>query len=490
MVEEDATSGQVVLSRGESASTHLHRILHSAALTHPDVFETVGIGSSPADFRTDYPELMPRFEAARADSATRCEIAASLVETARSVFAWRTDGTEVPLDAHLDRPAEPFHLESRSLAGPPGLVPRVPVGGTDLARERLVAHAHELVARGSASDSVADGIGWIVDQAGDDGLDLTGRRIVVVGAAAELAPTRLWLEGGAEVLWIDLAEPTVDLLESPTLSGRVSWVPGGADILTAPHRIRATIAEFAQGEAVDLGLYAYAPGRAREWRLTATMNAIVDSLPHDVVRSVAMLVSPTTCGELTPAELAGEEARRGSRARWLGLLDRLGLLGQGPGHARHGDTRTNRGIVSIQGASYQAAQYLGKAMAAEAWATSDPARHVSINTAGISRTESLRHPVFDTAFGGARAFGVETFDPATTAALNGLLTLRDRLDPTSPVHPDRDGSPTARARALGSTRVHGGIYQLPYPIAPTLRVATALGVVRDPRRIPALLRRR
>jgi len=252
----------------------------------------------------------------------------------------------------------------------------------------------------------------------------------------------------------------------------------------------ATIEAFAGGSAVDLGLYAYAPGNAREWRLTGTMNAIVDALPAGVVCSVTTLVSATTCGVLTAAEVEGEARRRRHRPRWQATLDRMGLLGNGRGHVGNGDTFANRGIVPIQGTSYQAAQYLGKLIAAEAWAAEPEPPAVSANTAGISRTVSLRHPVFDTAFAGAEAFGIETFDPPTTAALNGLLTLRDWLDPGAPGRPEHPyDTPGDRARALTATRVHGGVYEFPYPLEPALRVATAFGVAKDPSRIGALVRR-
>jgi hypothetical protein len=136
--------------------------------------------------------------------------------------------------------------------------------------------------------------------------------------------------------------------------------------------------------------------------------------------------------------------------------------------------------VSIQGGSYQAAQYVAKLLTAEVWATDADPIAVSANTAGISLTESLQHPVFDLAFAGARAFGVETFDPPTTAALNGLLTLHDRLDPAMADRPLDE---------LFATRVHGGIYTLPYPIDPALRVAAGIGAIGDPRRLAGLVRR-
>jgi hypothetical protein len=311
-------------------------------------------------------------------------------------------------------------------------------------------------------------------------VDLRGRRIVMLGAGAELAPTRLWLAGGADVLWIDLDEPPADLRTNDELAGALHWVPGGVDLLVDPHRVRATIEAFAADEPVDIGLYAYAPGRAREWRLTATMNAIVEALPRRIVRSVAMLISPTTCGVLTDADLAVEAQRLADRPAWQRAASVVRALGRTGGHATSGTTAANRGIVTIQGGSYQAAQYLAKLLTAEVWATGDDPIAVSANTAGISLTESLQHPVFDLAFAGASAFGVETFDPPTTAALNGLLTLHDRLDPAMA---------TRGVDELFATRVHGGIYVTPYPIDPALRVAAGIGVLKDPRRIAALAKR-
>ena len=210
------------------------------------------------------------------------------------------------------------------------------------------------------------------------------------------------------------------------------------------------------------------------------MTAIIEALPAGTVRSVALLLSPTTCGTITDDDIETEAARRADRPRWLGALDTVGALGRGDGHVTRGSVAVNRGIVSIQGGSYQAAQYVGKMLAAEAWATADDPILVSANTAGISLTESIHHPVFDIAFAGASTLGVETFDPPTTSALNGLLTLHDRIDPTAA---DRG------IDELFSTRVHGGIYVTPYPIDPALRVAAAIGVVKDPRRVGALIRR-
>jgi hypothetical protein len=149
---------------------------------------------------------------------------------------------------------------------------------------------------------------------------------------------------------------------------------------------------------------------------------------------------------------------------------------------KDGSASATRTVVSIQGTSYQAAQYLGKVMMAECWSShgapaaeqANPLR-VSANTAAITRTRSLDHPVFAAAFGGAAAFGVETFTPRQSRSINGLLALRDWHHPDLPVP--------------GAIRVHGGIHTLPYPLEPALRIAAGFGFARSPRLLRGLLRR-
>ncbi|MEO1064122.1 MAG: hypothetical protein AAFZ07_22100 [Actinomycetota bacterium] len=469
----------VDLASGATATEHLHRALVVAQQRFPGELGSVDLGGADR-FRRSYPDALPRFEAARVASDRRREIAEALVAAASSAVVWSDDAGECPLGQHLAVPAAPFDTTTEELPGDGRLRPSVPIDGDVMSGGDLIAAVRTLVGRGSATTQVADAIAWLVERAGSEGLDLGGERIVVLGAGAELAPTRLWLAGGADVLWIDVTDPSSDLLGDRRLSGRLTWIPGGADLLEAPERVLATIERFADGNPVDLGLYAYAGGRAREWRLTAAMNGVVDGLDRALVRSVAMLVSPTTCGVLSPEEVAGEHRRRSQRPRWQAALERVRALGDGPGHVEAGGPAVNRAVVSIQGASYQAAQYLGKLMAAEVWATGpDPVR-VSAGTAGISRTESLQHPVFDLAFDGAAAFDVETFAPDLTAHLNGLLVLHDRLDVDHRLD----------VGTLFATRVHGGISELPHPIEPALRVAAAIGLLRKPSRVVSLIRRR
>ena len=251
--------------------------------------------------------------------------------------------------------------------------------------------------------------------------------------------------------------------------------------MNQPGEILATIIDFADGEPVDLCLFAYAPGQARELRLTGAMNGIVNALPPALIRSVTMLLSPTTATPLGREDLEAIDARRSNRPAWEALLDSLHLLGRGGGCARQNDVGATRTVVGIQGASYQAAQYLGKLMMAECWATQGQTRvadpvplRVSANTAAITRTRSMSHPVFDAAFGGAGALQVETFTPEQSRCVNGLLAIHDWLNPVVP--------------QPASINVHGGIHSLPYPLNTALRTAALIGFLKSPGLLLKLVR--
>ncbi|MFT7220712.1 MAG: hypothetical protein ACI8Z1_002332, partial [Candidatus Azotimanducaceae bacterium] len=200
----------------------------------------------------------------------------------------------------------------------------------------------------------------------------------------------------------------------------------------------------------------------------------------ELIASVTLLVSPTTATPLSPSDIVDLEQRLLNRPRWEAVLDGMGMLGSGGGYEFDGDSGASRTLVAIQGASYQAAQYLGKIVMAETWAgigqiglSAPTPLRVSANTAAITKTRSLNHPVFDAAFGGAAAFKVETFSPEQSQCLNGLLAVHDWLHPEWP--------------KPSSIRVHGGIHTLPYPLNTALRIAAAIGFFRSPKLLGALL---
>jgi hypothetical protein len=142
-----------------------------------------------------------------------------------------------------------------------------------------------------------------------------------------------------------------------------------------------------------------------------------------------------------------------------------------------------RAVVSIQGASYQAAQYVEKVLAMERWAKhgiagEGGAAALSANVAPITRTRSLEHPMFAAAYLGCGAFGVETFASETTRPLAALLMLHDLLNPKAPGAPSASRAETTPA--LFAQRVHGGVYGLPFDLQPMLVAAAVLGFARRP----------
>ena len=428
-------SGSVVLREARSASALLHHALLEAVRACPERFAEVDLPPAPGPFRDAFPELLPRFEAARIAAPERAQLARRLALAGGACLQWEDDAGRVDLREALAEPAPPLRLRMHGFRGRPGWLP-APVhrgerwSGADIAGLGAVLGERDVV-----TPAAAEALAWLARAVLEDGaLDLSGRRIAVLGANAEMAPTRHWLEAGAEVLWIDVAPPPADWFENASFAGCLHWCPEGADLLTQPREILATLRAFAEDGPVDLGLYAYAPGRARELRLAGVMNALVEALPREALASVTLLVSPTTPTALGAGDLEATAARRARRPGWEAALAATGLLGRGEGCARSGGGAATRTVVSIQGASYQAAQYLGKIAVAEAWATHGPVSaagsaplRVSANTAAITRTRSLDHPLFAAAFGGAGAFGVESFTPRQSRCVNGLLAAADWL---------------------------------------------------------------
>ncbi len=478
------------LPSGYTASSLLHELLREAVERWPEV---LGAAEFPADartFRSSFGEALVRFEAARTSSPRRTQIASDLVRAAgeRLCFGW--NGNTVSLPEYWTRSAEPLPVETIPPGDSAPLTPQVEWEGHRYVGKDLHELADSFLSGNLMTRRAADALRWIAEQR--DGIDLSGHKFVVLGAGAELAATRLLLDAGASVLWVDVTEPRELLARGERPAGAFAYIANGADLLRQAREIVETITRFAGDDAVHVGLYAYAAGGGREWRLAAAMNGIVRRLDPQVVRSVTLLVSPTSPAVVQPEDLEAAGGRPGWQS-WLARALRLPA-----GHFAAGEVEIARAIVSIQGTSYQAAQYIEKILTAESLAaygtrldTDSPTPvTVSANVAGISRTRSLSHPMFDAAFLGSTLFGITTFAPATTRSLSGLLSIHDLLNASAPgsvSHPN-PGDPK-RAAALFSQQVHGGIYALPCALDPCIVAAAFVGFARRPALLWGLLRR-
>lgn len=483
----------VVFPEGQTGSHLFHRILREAVERWPDVLGEDTVPEDSKRFRGGFAESLVRFEAARLYSEQRLAVGRFLVERAREQVSLVSQGGERALTEALSQPGDSLALDCVHTSGKGRLAPRVPYRGRSWTGAELNELAALLIEEGRATQPVARALDWLVSHGVDDAgeIDLSGRRCAVIGAGAEIAPTLLLLEAGADVLWIDVVAPPEALAKDSALSGRLFAPAQPTDLLRDPGAVAATLRAFAADGPIDVGLYAYAPGGGREWRLTEAMNALVDSLPAGSLRAVSLLVSPTTPVEQLPETLAVSDQRYRDRPLWQRALETAGLLAQP--HVGAGDTRVLRNVVSVQGPGYQAAQYIGKTLAVERWATTGPTGvgapvAISANVAAITMTRSLRHPVFEAGFAGASAFQVETFEPETTRALNGLLFIHDLLNPQAPgAPPGANEKPEAHASGLLSQQVHGGVYTMPYALEPAIRVSAVAGLARRPSLVPGFV---
>jgi hypothetical protein len=490
----DAPKPEGVIFPGLSASAMLHGLLSLARTRFNDAFRALVFPRDSAEFKRSYREWIVAFELLRQASPERSEIARFLVEKSHRWLLLRSGGVERPLADSLWELPQPPALEATALRGRAGWLPAVPFDGKTFSGHDLGALGEQLVARQLATPQVAEALAWVAANALGRGgrIELAGRRFAVLGAAAEIAPTRLLLAAGADVLWLDLTSPPEAWWMDDALSGRIVRGAGLGDLLAHPREVAAAISEFGAATPVDCGLFAYAGGSGREWRLASAMNAIVDAVGPERVRSVSLYISPTHPAALSPAELALTERRVSAAPAWQRTLVKLGALGR-PGVASKGEARVQRAIVELQGASYQAAQYLEKVLAIERWAAfgiagEGGAAAVSANVAGITRTRSLSHPLFAAAYLGGRAFGVETFSPETTRPLSALLMLHDLLNPKAAGAP---GPARERApQAVFAQRVHGGVYGLPYELERTMVAAALIGFARQPALLGGFFKRR
>ncbi len=453
---------------GQTGSRLLRGALAEAIAAHPDAFAGLSLPAGGRAFKRALGEVLVDFEARRLASPDRLPVARRLA----GFLAERVQLGDAPLSEALA--AAPEASEPVEVAGTarPGWIPRIRWAGDVYEGAAIGALADRMQEEGQLAAPAADGLRWTAGHLLQQPVDLSGRRFALLGAGAELAPTPYLLEAGARVLWVD-REPPAGLAPG-TFGGVLAHVPGALDLLRHTPAIAAAVAREAEAGPVHLGLYAYAPGKGRELLLTAAMNAVAE---HTAPASIGLLISPTTPGRIHPGCRAARQARRERLPSWQRALVAVGALQARAAHL-HDGVEVSRAIVGLQGPTYQAAQYLTKMMAAEAWAADRPSVRVSASTAGITHTRSLEHPLFLAGFEGAPAFGIHVFEPEQTRVLTTLLWLHDllRTDALAQTAPE----PEARAARVLEQVIHGGVRTTPFLLDPTIRAAAILGLSRRP----------
>ena len=462
-----ATTQGVQLAAGETGSSFLHRVLRDTASQFGGALASAALPTDAKAFKAGFGDAVTRFEAARVASPRRVEIARHLDALTRAAVT--LDGA--PLDVAMRQPAPPPTVQVHE--GPvTGWELEVPLDGV-VYRGRDVQQALDRLLEAHHLTRAAHGaLSWVVRETGGR-LDLSGHRFALVGAAAELSPAPVPLAAGATVRWLDVKPPAA-------FSGRLHTSLGGDDVLHEPAKVVAALSAFAAQGPVHVGLFAYAPGASRELRLAVAMDAIVRAAGPSAVKSVSLYVSPTSPGEVQPEDLEVSEALARAPAWWQRGLSAARVLKRPGAYGLRGAS-VARGPISLQGAAYQAAQYLTKLIASEVLAVDGLGGApitVSANVAGITETRSLSHPLFQVAFQSAPAFGVRIFRPETTRALSAMLMVHDLLNPDAPgaARPVAPGQEAPRARALRSQQIHGGAYGLPWQFESAVRTAAVVGL--------------
>ena len=473
------SSATVSFPPGETGSTLLRAAMAEAMEGHPEVFAGLALPDAGSRFKRALPNVIVDFEARRVASADRLPVARRLA----AFLAERVRFGDQALDQALQDPGpplEPTH-EIRGTANP-GWVPQLTWQGEVYEGAAIGALVDRMREACQLAEPAAKALKWVADTLLQEPVVLSDARFALLGAGAELAPTPYLLAAGARVLWVDRAAPDPATWSPDAFAGTLAHVPNALDLLTEITAVGQAVRAEADAGPLHLGLYAYAPGRGRELLLTAAMNAVANAVTP---ASVGLLISPTTPGQVHAGCRDDRKARRVRIPAWQRGLVAVGALQEPATHTVEG-VEISRTIVALQGPTYQAAQYLTKMMAAEAWAADRFPMRVSANVAGITHTRSLEHPLFLAGFIGAPSFGIHVYEPEQTRVLMTLLLLHDLLNPDAPTAVAQD--PHDRAQRVTAQTIHGGVRSDPFVLESTIRVAALLGLSKQPSLLARLFR--
>lgn len=445
-----------------------------------------------------------------AAAATRPDAALTIsqagLESMRRRFRFNRDDSEIGLAESMEFYRKPG-LASVTIHGTASREKdlSIPYRGRRLFGSDLRRQIDAWVDQGIAEPSFGAAVHLVLDHPG--WLDLTGMDIAVLGAGAEMGPTRQLLRWGARVHAIDLPNPAVwnRLLSITRNTSGVLRVPialdadgapplvvdgrvhadddavvaavAGADLLTQTPEVRTWVSEI-PGPFV-LGNYAYADGALHVLLSVATDTIAVDLLADRPDITLAYLATPTDTF-MVPLEAVEESRRRWSTRGLSGLAQApLRLLRQFepnyPETLTTADGRIvgiNDSLVPQQGPNYALAKRIQRWRAIEARSSGTP---VSLNLAPATRTRSVvKNRALAAAYAGAGRFGVEVFEPATSTALMAALLVHDLRNPESTANPKKHLENPMDLFAQAAN--HGGLWRAAYAPRSVLGIAAVLGM--------------
>ncbi len=472
---------------GRRSTTTLGRGVVADALRVADPAGAQAV-EQQSDWRTGYLPHFRRLVTAGLDSpAAALAIGRAGVDSMHGRMRVTTgDGTDAPLDKLFsDTAAHQYDTTVVTGEAAPSREFSLPYRGDRLTGDALRRQLDAWVAAGVIEPGCAQAVETVA--ANPDWLELPGRTVLVLGAAAEMGPLTSLMRWGVTAAAVDLPRPALwnRLLDVARHGGGTllapSLIPGGtggaagakspvgADLI----RDLPAVADWITGldGQLVLGNYVYADG-ATNVRLSVAVDALTAELQGRRPDSaLAFLATPTDVFAVPPAAVA--HARRAyADARPPARLARRTLRSMSGGRLLHpsysGDEEVGicDALVPQQGPNYALAKRLQRWRATVA---RDEGATVSFKVAPPTRTRSVvKNKALAAAYAGAHRFGVEIFEPATSNTLMAALLVHD-LHTGSPPHPE-PWQDEAEAAA------HGGLWRTAYAPRSALGLAALLGL--------------
>jgi hypothetical protein len=291
------------------------------------------------------------------------------------------EGTESGLQALFGTAVpEPFETAAVTGSAAPEREVSIPFHGDRLRGGRLEQRLAAWEAEGVIEPSCRQAV--LAVMANPDWLDLRGERVVLLGAAAEMAPLQALLRWGADVAAVDLPRPdlwgrllqlagdSAGTLRLPVRPGAGDLVDrAGADLLTEAPRVAQWLLGL-DGRLV-LGNYVYADG-VMNLRLSVAVDALTEHVRAcrtDV--ALAFLATPTDVFAVPADAVAASVARYESRSGTAKVFGRpLRLVSGGRLLRRNyrpgADPGINDSLVPQQGPNYALAKRVQRWRATEA----------------------------------------------------------------------------------------------------------------------------
>ena len=459
------------------------------------------------DWRSGYLRPVRDIVAAAAtnpDAALR--VSTDGLESAHRRFRFARSGIEESLATVMAEAAEP-RFDSVTIEGRVAAERdfSLPYAGKRLFGDDLRRQVDRWVSDGITEPSFAEAINTLMDN--PDWLDLRDVDIALLGAGAEMAPTRSLLRWGARVHAVDLPRPdawrrlieiarnTAGSLRVPVRLGEHGDAPivtgglvhpdddtaiaevAGADLLADTPHIRTWLDEI-DGPLI-LGTYVYADGAGHVLLSMASDAIATDLLARRDNVMLAYLATPTDVF-MVPMSAVEESRRRWETRGISGVLQSpLRLLNQFQPNNPETIVTTdgvevglNDSLVSQQGPNYALAKRLQRWRALSARASGTT---VSLNLAPPTRTQSVvKNRLLAAAYAGAGRFGIEVFEPATSTALMAALLVHDLRNPASAANPATVLSNPMDLFVQGAN--HGGLWRAAYSPRSVLGIAAVLGM--------------